>query len=275
VTPPFDELNDMYQRALSSNQPGVAATTNFFDTIGGQHRATDLARARFNAPLSQVSPQQQQQYLRILHQNIGNHDIGLINDLMGDAVRAGDVNAAGGLHLRHMLPAEQQFAAQFPVPEGRTRLYRGEASIGGPPRVGFQADKRGQWWSTEHLGGDVYSRAQTRHDMHPWRQPGGSLYIADVPSDKAQRLMAFGPDHERIAPPEYRARAMSTVDTANQFARRSPNLLSRIARKSSPFALAAAGIGGIASLMGRNPYDDPNDQSLPAALARAGGFAST
>jgi hypothetical protein len=268
----FDDFGGLYQDALASNAPGPA-TTDFFNAAGGQHRVTDLARARYGQPLSRVSPARQQQFLRILHQNIPNHDIGLINDLIADAVRANDTAYAGQLHLRHMLPAEQAFAAQFPVPEGRTRLYRGEARIGGPPRVGFQAAQRGQWWSTDPIGADMYSRAQTGHDMHPWRRPGGALFIGDVPTGRVESVMGFGPGHERIAPPEYRARALSTVDVANQFARKSPSLLSRIARKASPFALAATGIGGVASLMGKNPYSDRNDQSLPAALARSAGLA--
>jgi hypothetical protein len=49
--------------------------------------------------------------------------------------------------------------------------------------------------------------------------------------------------------------------------------LLQMAKKASPFMLGLGLLGGAASLLGKNPYSDREDQSLPAALARAGGFA--
>jgi hypothetical protein len=49
--------------------------------------------------------------------------------------------------------------------------------------------------------------------------------------------------------------------------------LLQMAKRLSPALLGAGLIGGAASLMGKNPYSDRDNQSLPAALARSAGFA--
>jgi hypothetical protein len=49
--------------------------------------------------------------------------------------------------------------------------------------------------------------------------------------------------------------------------------LLQMAKRASPFMLGLGLLGGAASLLGKNPYSDRDRQDLPAALARAGGFA--